>query len=353
MQIPIVNVSSLFANIHEEGSSDLRIETAKGLLSAFEEVGLAYLCFNGPSAKLLQENVSPAFKKAKQFFARPIEEKDSAKVDGLPQGVTRGYLGTGAESGADHFELKEAFSWSYSWDKAEHAPQNRLEARNVWPSSQSTKDGSDSDMKKQFETLFKFMCEVMLTLIDAVAEVWPRDYKDLPDLHTLCKQGASISLLRAFHYHGTENIRPGMTGSCEHTDWGFATLIAQDADSANTLQVFLDEAWHDVPPLPGTLLVNCSDFLSMLTNGRLRSPLHRVILTKQERFSFVFFQYPGFNTPVPKLSAEGLLKTAGLSLLKNQGRQLNPSQQGETGRGVTGMSFGEFIAMKWQQVSRS
>lgn len=352
MNLPIINIGSLFESTIDEETPSLRRETSEQLLAAFEEVGIAYLRFNGSSKSLLQKNVSPAFQEAKQFFARSKDEKESAKAESLPKGVTRGYLGTGAESGANHFELKEAFSWSCNWDQTKSSPQNALEARNLWPSP-ATADHNGSQMKLRFETLFNFMSKVMLTLVDAVAKIWPSHYKNLPDLRNLCKQGISISLLRSFHYHGAEDIRQSMTGSCEHTDWGFATLIAQEEGSLNALQVFLDGKWHDVPPLPETLLVNCSDFLSMLTNGRLKSPLHRVLLTKEERFSFVFFQYPGFDTPVPKLSAEGIRKTAGLSLLKDQSIQKPTDEKAETSTSVADLTFGEFIARKWQQVNRS
>lgn len=332
-----------------------RQAAAHALLDAFETVGMAYLQFNGASLHMLNKNIQPAFTEARRFFGRSLPEKQTATVEGLPKGVTRGYLGPGAESGAATFEWKEAFSWSYDWDKTDVKPQNSLEARNVWPEAIISKDGStDDNIKQSFDDLFTFMGKVMVALVDALVEAWPAAYGPVPDLRTLSKQGDTISLLRSFHYYGMTDATANMTGSCEHTDWGFATLIAQQNSGEAALQVHVDGEWIDVLPVPDTLVVNCSDFLSMLTDGRLHSPLHRVVLTENERISFVFFQYPGFDTPVPNISEHGKERTKGLFLLKNQSDDAAGSaNENDKMPYLQDLTFGELIAMKWQQVSRS
>lgn len=353
MEVPVVDVGDLFsAELQDKCLSETKSAIARLLLSAFEDTGIAYLRFEGSSSALLHEKLRPAFTEARSFFSRSREEKESAKPGPLPPGVTRGYLGIGVESGAEHFELKEAFSWSFDWESVAGMPGNGLEAYNVWPRARDDVERIDGEMKRRFDILFNFFCDVMVTLVDAVARVWPAEYGARPDLLGLCSQGKSISLLRSFHYQAADRINSNLTGSSEHTDWGFATLVAQEPGSESALQVSLDGKWYDVPPLRNTLVVNCSDFLSMVTNGRLRSPVHRVALTKMERFSFVFFQYPGFDTPVPQLSEEGVLKTAGLSLLKDQSADASKGKDLERKTAVPHTSFGEFIAMKWQQVSR-
>lgn len=350
--LPIVEVGSLFEVF--EGDVEAKKAAAHALFDAFETVGMAYLRFSGSSLHMLNENIQPAFTEAKHFFGRSLPEKQTAAVEGLSRGVTRGYLGPGAESGATTFEWKEAFSWSYDWDKADVEPHNSLEARNVWPEAAPSKDGSpDHNIKQSFDDLFTFMGMVMVALVDALVEAWPATYGPVPDLRTLSKQGDTISLLRSFHYYSLTDPTANMTGSCEHTDWGFATLIAQQ-DSGAALQVHVDGEWTDVLPMPDTLVVNCSDFLSLVTNGRLHSPLHRVVLTKNERISFVYFQYPGFDTPVPNLSESGRERTQGLFLLKNQSDNVAGSaNENDEPSCLQDLTFGELIAMKWHQVSRS
>lgn len=84
-----------------------------------------------------------------------------------------------------------------------------------------------------------------------------------------------------------------------HTDFGFFTLLFQD--SVGGLQV---DPWHTgefkaVKPIPGAMLVNIADLLQRLSNGRLKSTIHRVMAPSHsvdgnipERYSIPFFFYP-------------------------------------------------------------
>ncbi|CBJ26728.1 putative oxidoreductase [Ectocarpus siliculosus] len=102
-----------------------------------------------------------------------------------------------------------------------------------------------------------------------------------------------------------EGSGAGNIGSSPHTDWGLSTSILQDG--AGGLQ-FLEQAtqrWVDVPCAQEDALVfNCGDYLSLLSNGRLKSPVHQVVTTGVERTSVVFFYYsipastPSYPSPL-------------------------------------------------------
>ncbi|KAJ4834008.1 hypothetical protein Tsubulata_003985 [Turnera subulata] len=63
-----------------------------------------------------------------------------------------------------------------------------------------------------------------------------------------------------------------------HTDPDFMTILAQDA--VGGLQVFYQNQWIDVAPVPGAFIVNIGDMLQQLiTNDKLKSVLHRVLPT--------------------------------------------------------------------------
>ena len=89
--------------------------------------------------------------------------------------------------------------------------------------------------------------------------------------------------------------------------------------------------------------MNCGDYLSLLTNGRYKSPLHRVVSKGKDRVSAVFFYYPSYEAKIPKLFKEDL------SLFKNQriGGQKTLGYED-----IEGKSFGEYIMEKWKQVAR-
>lgn len=65
-----------------------------------------------------------------------------------------------------------------------------------------------------------------------------------------------------------------MYGCGAHCDYGVLTLLVTDGTPG--LQILKDDGWHDVPPLPGTVVVNLGDMLERWTSGKYKSNMHRV-----------------------------------------------------------------------------
>ena len=114
---------------------------------------------------------------------------------------------------------------------------------------------------------------------------------------------------------GTTNLYPALTvppleGQMRtgmHTDFGSLTLLLR-TESPGGLQVRDDDgAWHDVPDLPGTVVVNIGDMMARWSNDRWRSTLHRVANpptvdgTLPARQSMGYFLHPNFDTVVEAL----------------------------------------------------
>ncbi|PKA64165.1 1-aminocyclopropane-1-carboxylate oxidase like 1 [Apostasia shenzhenica] len=68
-------------------------------------------------------------------------------------------------------------------------------------------------------------------------------------------------------------------GSTPHGDPSFITLLLQD--SVGGLQCVHDDRWVNVDPVDGALIVNVGDIMQIMSNGRLRSPKHRVLSSKK------------------------------------------------------------------------
>jgi isopenicillin N synthase-like dioxygenase len=151
-----------------------------------------------------------------------------------------------------------------------------------------------------------------------------------------------------------------------HTDWGFLTLILSPCKTVG-LQLFHEKEWHDVPSVENTLVVNGGDYLSLLTGGKLISPLHRVVSNGQEeRYSMCCFYYPDYKAKIPLLVKEHELKgqaaSGSYSLLRDQRAQEdldNTKQSGnDDARSVATkllngeINFGDYIVSKWSTVFR-
>lgn len=83
--------------------------------------------------------------------------------------------------------------------------------------------------------------------------------------------------------------QPELTyGTSKHTDSGFLTVVQQD--QIGGLQVFHQDQWVDVPPVPGALIINIADLLQLITNDKFKSVEHRVLANiKGPRISVATF----------------------------------------------------------------
>ncbi|XBI48838.1 hypothetical protein VPH35_112496 [Triticum aestivum] len=102
--------------------------------------------------------------------------------------------------------------------------------------------------------------------------------------------------------------RPDLVdGLRAHTDAGGVILLFQD-DQVSGLQLLKDGAWVDVSPMRHAIVVNIGDQLEVITNGRYKSVMHRV-LTRPDgnRMSLASFYNPGADAvifPAPALVEE-------------------------------------------------
>ncbi|XP_006837262.2 1-aminocyclopropane-1-carboxylate oxidase [Amborella trichopoda] len=89
-----------------------------------------------------------------------------------------------------------------------------------------------------------------------------------------------------------------------HTDAGGLVLLFQDPQVSG-LQLLKDGEWVDVPPLRHSIVINIGDQLEVITNGRYKSVMHRVVAqTNGNRMSIASFYNPGSDAvifPAPTL----------------------------------------------------
>ncbi|XP_021724573.1 LOW QUALITY PROTEIN: 1-aminocyclopropane-1-carboxylate oxidase 4-like [Chenopodium quinoa] len=95
-----------------------------------------------------------------------------------------------------------------------------------------------------------------------------------------------------------------INGLRAHTDAGGIILLFQD-DKVSGLQLLKDDKWIDVPPMRHSIVINLGDQLEVITNGRYKSVLHRVVAqTDGTRMSIASFYNPASDAviyPAPSL----------------------------------------------------
>ncbi|KAJ4753195.1 1-aminocyclopropane-1-carboxylate oxidase 1 [Rhynchospora pubera] len=100
-----------------------------------------------------------------------------------------------------------------------------------------------------------------------------------------------------------------------HTDAGGIILLFQD-NQVSGLQLLKDDQWIDVPPMRHAIVINIGDQLEVITNGKYKSVVHRVVAqTDGNRMSIASFYNPGADAvifPAPALVQKESEETNGV-----------------------------------------
>jgi len=221
------------------------------------------------------------------------------------------FIGFGEESGhEDYFEPKRGFSMGHPLCDS-YETQDEFEAlfsqSNVFPPS------FGEDQKAGLNSISQLLSSLSSSLLNQIgSSLLGEDALGWMEKDWGCLGEEKLCLLRLFHYHDERNEATSRNeeemkdlsnnkismGSANHTDWGLLTLVVANGPG---LQVYVDEEWVDVPWEEGSLIVNVGDYLSLLSNNQLVSPVHRVLPPppSSSRTSFVHFQYPSFSSSFP------------------------------------------------------
>jgi isopenicillin N synthase-like dioxygenase len=100
-------------------------------------------------------------------------------------------------------------------------------------------------------------------------------------------------------------VPPDAVRAAEHGDINLITLLM--GASADGLQVLRhDGKWIPITALPNQLVVNVGDMLERLTNGVLKSTIHRVVNPAREQMNTPRYSIPFFMHPRSEMSLAAL-----------------------------------------------
>jgi len=228
------------------------------------------------------------FRHDSRFFALPLDERLKVK---LTIGKNRGYQPLGSRmygDKADAPDLNESYKYQHDLppDDPDIRAGDRVHALNLWPENLPGWREALTFYYDEIERLSEAVLRAFALALD-LEEDWFLGFYRKP-----------LTQINLLHYPPHPPVTPGRQfGLRPHADTTAFTVLAQG--DVEGLQVEDKEGWIDVPPIPGTYVINIGDMMARWTNDRFASTPHRVInRSGRERYSVPFFAIPDFDALV-------------------------------------------------------
>lgn len=263
------------------GDEEKRSNFVRDLGEAYQQIGFVAIRNHFLTDKLSED----LYGVVKSFFDLDDSTKQRYEIPHLAG--QRGYVSKGKEhaKGRNTGDLKEFYH--IGQEVVDNDPIKEEYPDNVWP-----------DIIPEFESIslevYRRLEQTGMEMLKAISL-----YLELPEDFFLSRVKNGNSILRPIHYFPIENpkeIPSDAVRAAEHGDINLITLLM--GASADGLQVLRrDGHWISITALPNQLVINVGDMLERLTNGKLKSTIHRVVnppahLMNTPRYSIPFFMHP-------------------------------------------------------------
>ncbi|KAI0197598.1 Clavaminate synthase-like protein [Astrocystis sublimbata] len=250
---------------------------ANQLFEAIQKIGFFYVINFG----LTQEQVDEQFAIGKEVFKLSTEEKLKFRAD-LENGGYNGYKPLG---------LREVRPGIFDNTEIYNIPKFIPELERTHP---EVINENRPKIESFARTIHENVAGKLLTLFAIILEL-PEDFfleRHRYDVRSDCH----LRYMKYHHRTAEQNEALENVWVKGHTDFGSLTLLFRQPVAA--LQVRTpEEEWKWVKPYPGSITVNLADSLEFLTNGFLKSSIHRVVApppdqVELDRLGVLYFVRP-------------------------------------------------------------
>ena len=287
--VPTVDLQPLWSDDGEAGIKNV----AEQLKEKLAPTGFVYII----NHQIPEELVDKIFKASARFHALPLETKMKIKQNEffrgyLPNKTSQIKLST--EGIATKPNKFTSFSTSFEVPEThpDYAEGLYLAGPNQWPENLP----GFKEVVCEYRAAMLKLCHRLVKAFSVALGMEPNG---------LDKLFIEPSFYYWLHYYPEEEgeIPEGQFGIAPHTDFGFITILAQDA--VGGLEVKLsDGQWVDAPYVPNTFVLNAGNLLKKISNDLFRAVPHRVInRSNKPRYSIPFFFDPNMYSIVEVLES--------------------------------------------------
>lgn len=280
--LPILDLSAL------DGTAAERALFLSALRAAARGYGGFYITGHGVDPTLIDS----AFTTSRRFFDLPEADKLAIEMVNSPH--FRGYTRVGWErtrGAADWREQVDIGAERPALPQGADTPSwTRLQGPNQWPEALP-------ELRPVALRLQEELTGVVARLLRGVALALEQP----EDTFDRLNGDAPTQLLKLIRYPGRATGGDTGQGVGPHKDSGLLTLVIQHERSG--LQVETADGWLDIPPVPGTFVVNVGELLELATDGYFRADVHQVVTPPAgaDRLSVAFFLGAPLGSRVPVL----------------------------------------------------
>lgn len=252
------------------------------------EIGFFYLSGHGIDPRLIEQVLTLS----RRFFALPLEEKLAIEMVNSPH--FRGYNRAGWERTRGLPDWREQVDIGVELPTLTQNPDlpawARLQGPNQWPAA-------IPELREVILTYQAALAQLAIRLVRAFAAALGQPETIFDEIFSPNPH----QLLKLIRYPGREQTESNQ-GVGAHKDGGFVTILLQDVEVG--LQVEHEGKWLDVPPVPGTFVINIGEFFELASNGYLRATVHQAVTPPlgKDRLSVGFFFGARLDATVPLLT---------------------------------------------------
>lgn len=282
-EVPVIDVADVYSD-----DVSKRKAVATKVRAASMSTGFFYAKNHGVSEHV----IAHAYSTMLDFFRQDVSTKIKTDSSNVEEHMY-GYRPSGSQilSRDEGVDVREAFFWHYD--------PPRDEDDETYPEYMKGRMTS-----REFEDKFK---DSLVPGLRAALDDYSKHFTKLA--HALTRTFAlSLDLDEDYFYSAIQHPEVSLTANYyppiarpqtptatsqvsigSHTDFQFFTILTQD--DVGGLQVITSEGqWIRAPPIPGTVVVNCADYMERITNDVYVSSVHRVQnWSGKERMSIPFF----------------------------------------------------------------
>ena len=282
--VPVIDIRSLWNNGNEQEYNDTILQIAR----ACREWGFFQVVNHGIAEILITNTWSQVH----EFFAQPEEARLALlRTRENPWGYYNNELTKNQR------DRKEVFDYTSEGVDAIYQSENR------WPEN-------DTGFRTTMQSYMASCTGLSLKLLQAfcVGLQLPADFMtdDFASGHTSFVRLNYYPVADPMYGSTTEHQPNADLGVHHHSDAGALTVLLQD--EVGGLQVYRDGFWHDIPPVPGALVINTGDMMQVWSNDLYQAAIHRVLaMHDRDRYSIPFFFNPSVKatvSPLPTVVSE-------------------------------------------------